>query len=326
MVPLFWALPKNNLSSRGRDCPHGAKPEGSLKLTLFPWLWCPVRIVRKCLPLVQHPRPSRGSEGRPSWVSAEPQSLPSWVKEILSLPVLPGAWTLRAGLWSRPAVGQRPDPNPQIPSNNVGSSGAEPRHDPAPSRALGRPLQTCTFPQLEPPHPGHPQTRLSRALATVLLRSQPPTFFSLEMKTQEVQTAVLVGPEGSALIYSISHSELKGIWAPLKGRGNHSRPHSSPVDAEFIAQMEAPPALLEPLLSHAPEQLGAALAFASVSQDKRNQKLHLKLKVLLQVTKLLISARPQSLGKNCHYSYLLQLGRWQACKSHGVRHTRRLKT
>lgn len=70
-----------------------------------------------------------------------------------------------------------------------------------------------------------------------------------------------------------------------------------------------PPALLEPLLSHAPEQPGAGLGFASMSQDKRNQKLHLKLKVLRQVTKLLMSACLQSLDKNCHYSDVLRLGR-----------------
>lgn len=121
------------------------------------------------------------------------------------------------------------------------------------------------------------------------------------------------GPEDSALIYSLSHPDLKAIWAPPVGRENDRggllRPRG---DAEFTAQMGAtqlPPALLEPLLSHAPQQPGAGLGFASVSQDKPNQKVHLKLKVLLQVTKVLLSARPQSLERNWHCSDSLRLGR-----------------
>lgn len=174
----------------------------------------------------------------------------------------------------------------------------------------GTPLLTHTLP--EPPCPSHAQTHLRRALAAVRLCSLPSPFFSLEVKTQEVQIAALVGPrETESLCSDLQHFPLRAErYLGSSQRKGESQP--SPVGAEFIAQMEAtqwPPALLEPLLSHAPKQPGAGLGFASVSQDKRNQKLHLKLKALLQVTKLPISACPQSLEKTCHYSDLLQLGR-----------------
>lgn len=93
--------------------------------------------------------------------------------------------------------------------------------------------------------------------------------------------------------------------------GESQRASFVPLDAESTAPTEdtgPPPALLEPLLSHTPEQPGAGPGFTSLSQDKQNQKLPLKLTLLSQVTKLLISACPQSLEKNCHYSDSLQAG------------------
>lgn len=137
----------------------------------------------------------------------------------------------------------------------------------------GTPLLTHTLP--EPPCPGRAQTHPSRALAAVRLCSLPSPFFSLEMKTQEVQIAVLVGPrEPESLCSDLQHFPL-GAERYSGSSRRKGESQSSLVGAEFIAQMEAtqwPPALLEPLLSRAPKQPGAGLGFASVSQDEAKSK------------------------------------------------------
>lgn len=107
-------------------------------------------------------------------VCAELQSLLSWVTGNFIPPCF--TRSLGAGRRALGSPGSRPDPNPEIPSDDVGSPGAEPSRAPAPSCASGCRLQTQThtLPRSEFPRPEHPRTHPSRALATALLRSQPP--------------------------------------------------------------------------------------------------------------------------------------------------------